>query len=121
MATIFMATDFRAAQQLRVGSDATGRLLAALPGKNLIIGPLEFSIRQISQPGWLVATVNPSTYEVDTALIGDALQAGYKVYLPDQLANRSWIARSGASVIKTGLRYPDGEILEIKAVPSKAL
>jgi hypothetical protein len=107
-------SDFRDTQARRSGALAISRAAEQLPAKSLIIAYPEWTATTLGLNGTLIADREPITAPPDAKLIGDALNAGYRVFVTSDLFREAIDVPQGMEAVSTHYEYPTGRMIEFR-------
>lgn len=114
----YMAADLGQAQFLRAFTYRIDRGSTVLPDRTLAYVPASFIARWAFQPGHLAAMPDSMAKRFDYALIDKALAENYRVLVFPLYATGELRTRYGARLVRSGVRLPNDELLEIKPAAS---
>jgi hypothetical protein len=119
MSMTFALADFVAAAERRASNYGPLLALEKLPAKSLVIVAYpEWTGIRLPGNGSIVAADDSRTRQTDPQLIFDALDAGYRVFMPVLDWEPARKVPQGIQTITSSYWLPGGQIIELRRVPT---
>jgi hypothetical protein len=106
--------DFAVTADRRAYAHSVSQVVPDLPAKSLIIAYPEWVAVYIPGNGSILAERDPETKRIDSQLIFNALDAGYRVFIIDFDFNAARDAPPGVEPLPTSYSYPRGRFIELR-------
>jgi hypothetical protein len=112
LALQFAAFDLAVTLEARAASHATNQTLASFPARSLIFSRPEWMAEKLPGNGSIVADSDTMRDTIDAALAGDALDAGYRVFIVEY--DPELTVPPGFDFAKTSHVFPRGRAIELR-------
>lgn len=110
----FAISDFTGTQHRRSIAASAFPAVTALPPKSLLIAFPEWGAAWLPRNGSILAARDPQTKRIDQALVVNALDAGYRVFIIDYEFDASRDVPPGIEQSSTNYTYPGGRMIELR-------